>query len=794
MGKKREGGRDATRQNRTETETRPPQRGRTPLNGTDRAREKGRKGEREKGAMQGPPLTENACHAAFGGNTDFEPILQCQEIRLITPQTREAQAGGQHQRYRMSLSDGKFFIHAMLATQKIELARNGSIQVGSVLKLTEFIMSKIRGKTILIALEFDLLGTRALEGSPQHLKEDVPSAGPPSHPPAGQPQQQQQPQPQLGGYGNRGSFEKENLHQANTNFSSKPYAPQVSGQGQHNNSSSYSGQAALRGGPPSSYGNQQQQGGYGQGYGMNQNYQQRGGPPSSYGNQQQQQGGYGQGYGMNQNYVPKGAISRNEAPVRIVPIKSLNPYLNRWTIQARVTSKSEVRRWQNAKGEGTVFNFDVVDVDGGEIRICCFKEVCEKFNPVIEVGKVYMISKGSLRPARKQYNHLNNDFEIYLETTSTVEPCVEDERTSGIPSINFNFKHIMSIEQMSPGSLVDVIGVVLTVDSPVTIQRRDGTETQKRSLTVKDDSNASIELCMWGNFAMDPGQQLEADTQQGGNPVVAIKAARVGEFNGKTLGTISSTQLLINPDIPEAGRLRHWYDQAGGSQMQAVQLNTGGGGRDRRVVLSDIRDENLGCSGKPDYVECLVNIKFIRGENTSYPACSLQRNGRLCNKKVTLTDDNLGWCETCQAKCKPEYRWILQITACDHTGERWITCFGDIGDSIMGMTANELKGYEGTPQFDHALQSALFKMHLLKLKIAEDNYNDEKRIKCSILKCSSPNLQGEATKLLSSIEEVQKCEQPATISNNNYNAAYQQPYQQQQDYYKKPRTDPWNVY
>ena len=112
----------------------------------------------------------------------------------------------------------------------------------------------------------------------------------------------------------------------------------------------------------------------------------------------------------------------------------------------------------------------------------------------------------------------------------------------------------------------------------------------------------------------------------------------------------------------------------------------------------------------------------------------------------------------------------------------------------MGMTANELKGYEGTPQFDHALQSALFKMHLLKLKIAEDNYNDEKRIKCSILKCSSPNLQGEATKLLSSIEEVQKCEQPATISNNNYNAAYQQPYQQQQDYYKKPRTDPWNVY
>ena len=410
-------------------------------------------------------------------------------------------------------------------------------------------------------------------------------------------------------------------------------------------------------GGPASYSNNSNQGyggsgGYGGGGGMgagNGNHYQQQNKPSMY-NQQ-----------VPNNYMPKGAISRNEAPVRIVPIKSLNPYLNRWTIQARITSKGEIRRWQNAKGEGTVFNFDVLDAEGGEIRICAFKDACEKFYPIIEVGKVYMISKGSLRPARKQYNPLNSEFEIYLETNSTIEPCMEDERTSSIPSINFNFQPILSLEQTATGSIVDVIGVILTVGSLTTIQRRDGTETQKRSVSIKDDSNAVIELTLWGSYCMDPGQQLEQDNQQGAHPVVAIKSARVGEYNGKTLGSISSTQIRVNPDIPEAGRLRHWWDKLGGAHQEAVQLNTqGGGGSDRRVVLADIRDEGLGTHGKPDYVEVLACISFIRNETLFYPACGLQRGGRTCQKKLTLTSDD-GWCEPCQSKSEVQWRWMVQV-------------------------------------------------------------------------------------------------------------------------------------
>ena len=46
-----------------------------------------------------------------------------------------------------------------------------------------------------------------------------------------------------------------------------------------------------------------------------------------------------------------------------------------------------MREWKNAKGEGKLFNFTVID-QTGDIRITCFKEEADKFYDMIEVGKV----------------------------------------------------------------------------------------------------------------------------------------------------------------------------------------------------------------------------------------------------------------------------------------------------------------------------------------------------------------------------------------------------------------------
>lgn len=53
-------------------------------------------------------------------------------------------------------------------------------------------------------------------------------------------------------------------------------------------------------------------------------------------------------------------------------------------IKARVTTKSPVRTWANARGEGKLFSIDLID-ESGEIRATAFKEQCDKFYDMIEV-------------------------------------------------------------------------------------------------------------------------------------------------------------------------------------------------------------------------------------------------------------------------------------------------------------------------------------------------------------------------------------------------------------------------
>ena len=50
------------------------------------------------------------------------------------------------------------------------------------------------------------------------------------------------------------------------------------------------------------------------------------------------------------------------APISM--IEELNPYTTRWTIKARVTKKGEMRTWQNPKGEGKLFDIQLLDKSG----------------------------------------------------------------------------------------------------------------------------------------------------------------------------------------------------------------------------------------------------------------------------------------------------------------------------------------------------------------------------------------------------------------------------------------------
>lgn len=94
-----------------------------------------------------------------------------------------------------------------------------------------------------------------------------------------------------------------------------------------------------------------------------------------------------------------------------------------------------------------------------------------------------------------------------------------------------------------------------------------GKEFQKRDLQLIDDSLAQVGLTLWGQQAVD----FCGDS----NPVIAVKGAKVSDFSGVSLGTVTSSIVQINPDIREAHALRGWYDSQG-CTASVTPLSSGG--------------------------------------------------------------------------------------------------------------------------------------------------------------------------------------------------------------------------
>ncbi|GJR29406.1 replication protein A 70 kDa DNA-binding subunit A-like protein [Tanacetum coccineum] len=331
----------------------------------------------------------------------------------------------------------------------------------------------------------------------------------------------------------------------------------------------------------------------------------------------------------------------------------------RWTIKARVTAKAELRHYNNAKGDGKVFSFDLLDATGGAVRITCFNAIADQFYDQIEAGKVYFVSKGSVKPAQKAFNHLKNDHEIMLDSSSTIQPCYDDD--SSIPQQQFNLRQIAEIEGLDNISVLDIIGVVFRIFPTCIVKKKGGTETQKRNLHIKDMSRRSVDVTSWGNFCNTDGQILQNMCDSGRFPILAIKSSRAESKFG-----------LINK----------------GNNMPSISLsheNT-----DVRKTVSLIKEEKLRTSEKADWITVSGNVGFLKVDSFYYTACPLTINDRKCNKKATNNGDGKWRCDRCDKDVNEcDYRYILQFQIQDHTGITWVTAFENGGEAIMGVTAKE---------------------------------------------------------------------------------------------------------
>merc|ERR1719510_523758 len=373
---------------------------------------------------------------------------------------------------------------------------------------------------------------------------------------------------------------------------------------------------------------------------------------------------------------------------------------------------------------------------------------------MFEEGKVYIISKGRIKVANKRYTHITNDYTIDLNMDSEVIFAGEDK---AIQNMKYDFKNLATLAELDDKAYIDCCGIVDHIgDIQSFTSKRTQKDLTKRNFRICDQSGSSVECTLWG----DEAQNFDMNSL---HQVICCKAARVSEFNGKSL---SVNKYNLNPEgIPEVGALKQWW-QSEGSSAQFTCLTQsrgfGGGKNDPPITMHEMEQRGLGMNpDTPDYFNLRVTIESVmqdkeNGKLPWYKAIP-ETEGDVPAYKVTPADDGQGWfCEK-TGKTYNSYRarYVLRFRAADCTGSQFFNAYDEAGKVIMGMEASEIEKFvDGNDDQGYlkCFDDATLKLWNVRVKARQDTYNDEARRRLDVVGCTPIDLAEDCKQMLNEIQ------------------------------------------
>lgn len=437
------------------------------------------------------------------------------------------------------------------------------------------------------------------------------------------------------------------------------------------------------------------------------------------------------------------------------PIQSINPYQNGWTIRGRCTFKSSLRKYQNARGEGQVISFELTD-ESGSIRITAFTELAPRVEETVCMGRLYSVTRGSLKHANEKWNRSTSQYEMTLDMRSEFKELPDDGNTI---KVKYNFTKIGALEQIEVKGNCDVIAIVQSVGPLDSITLRStGDDCKKRSIQVVDDTNASVELTLWRNQA----ESFLKEEDQARHPVILIKNAVRGDYGGVCLNVNSTSCLELDPvNIPEADQLRAWYDSQGGASAAITQLTAGrrqgGNVSGERKSLEDAFNEDVdpvfsgGAGGSAMFV-IRGYVSFIKTEGTmSYPSDPETK------KKVVQVSPGIWHSPSTDRQLRDDevvHRYIMNAKVSDHTGSKWMSIFDESGHVVLGKTANEMMELKENDfaMFESIVEEAKFRPYVMRIQAREQEYKGERSIRYTMSRCEPVDFAAESRLLLDEIK------------------------------------------
>lgn len=109
---------------------------------------------------------------------------------------------------------------------------------------------------------------------------------------------------------------------------------------------------------------------------------------------------------------------------------------------------------------------------------------------------------------------------------------------NNIGAVSFNLTKLSKLSEFDEFSIVDILCIVQSVSPIATLNLKDGSTTEKRTLTLIDSSNTSVDLTLWRESC-----NLIPEHLLNNNLIIAFKGLRISNFKTKSLNYNNSSEL-----------------------------------------------------------------------------------------------------------------------------------------------------------------------------------------------------------------------------------------------------------
>ena len=419
-------------------------------------------------------------------------------------------------------------------------------------------------------------------------------------------------------------------------------------------------------------------------------------------------------------------------------IRFISPYRRRWEIKGRCSFKGNLEEFQsrNGKGKGVFFSFQLTD-NTGSIDITAFSEVAQSYSEQIRLNHVYVVGNGHLRVAHSKFNRSTSFYQMHLTEKSVVREVADD---GSIVAPKPKFVKIRDLLRTRANSLVDVLGVVEDISAVTQVYLRStGKEVLRRTITILDDSKASVSLILWGK-KVDTLRQGEEKSGK----ILMVRGARRGYYGGIQLTVGRQTALTVNPTMDEANRLQTWYFRETGnlgrsqffcSVLHLTRLESPF--NKDRLTLTMGKEKFSTAAGAAHQV-CMTSEKrnpssfTMRGMIAeirqdimmSYPSDPFTK------KKVEEVAPGM-WYSASSNRNFPNdmvvWRYALWVKVVDETGGAWMCAFDEAAQIFLGYPAREMEKIKEKEKkkWNRLLSDACFEPLVIEVVAKSKTYRGE---------------------------------------------------------------------